>query len=91
MIVTWIKYFIEIMFGLGVFFNAILFIPQAIKLFYNKNSKDVSLFTFAGFNVMQIFTVLHGYLNKDYVLMWGFLLSFILCGIVTVMIVIYRR
>lgn len=85
------KYFIEIMFGLGVFFNALLFIPQAIQLFRTKDAAGLSLFTFVGFNIMQLFTVLHGYLNKDYVLMWGFLLSFILCGIVTIMIIFYKK
>jgi len=90
MLVTGLRYFVEVMFGLGLFFNAALFIPQAIKIFKKKTAGEVSLLTFAGFNVMQIFTVLHGYLNKDYVLMFGFLLSFILCAVVTFLILLYR-
>ena len=74
---AWIKSFIEIMFGLGMFLNALLFIPQAIRLFRAKNTAGLSLLTFAGFNVIQLFTILHGYLNKDYILMLGFLLSFV--------------
>ncbi|CAL7961543.1 PQ loop repeat [Gammaproteobacteria bacterium] len=88
---TWLKSFIELMFGLGLFFNSLLFIVQAWKLFKAKESKDISLVTFAGFNIMQVFTILHGYLNKDYVLMVGFLLSFVFCGAVTFLIVLYRR
>ena len=81
---------INIFFILGLFFNAALFIPQAIKIFHVKNASGVSLITFAGFNIMQFFTVLHGYLSKDYLLMIGFLLSFITCGIVTGLILFYR-
>ena len=88
---VWLKYFIELMFGLSLFFNAMLFIPQAIGLFKAKEAKNVSLITFAGFNIMQIFTILHGYLNKDYVLMFGVLLSFVFCGINTFLIVLYRK
>jgi MtN3 and saliva related transmembrane protein len=85
-----LKNFIEVMFGLGLFFNALLFIPQALKLFKTKNSKEVSLITFGGFNIMQIFTILHGYFNGDCILMGGFLLSFIFCSIVTILIILYR-
>lgn len=88
---AWLRYFIEVMFSLGLFFNAVLFIPQAVKLFRTKSAKGLSLITFAGFNVMQFFTILHGYLNKDYILMIGFLLSFIFCGVVTFLIVSYKK
>lgn len=91
MLSIYLKYFIELMFGLGLFFNALLFIPQAIKLFKTKNSNDVSLITFGGFNITQVFTILHGYLNKDYVLMWGFLLSFVFCSVVTFLIILYKK
>lgn len=39
---------------------------------------------------MQLFTVLHAYLEKDYILMVGFLLSFVTCGIVTCLTLKYR-
>lgn len=82
--------FVNLIFSLGLFFNAALFIPQAIALFRRKNSKGLSLLTFAGFNVMQFFTALHGYLVGDYLLMAGFLLSFMTCGVVTLLILLYR-
>lgn len=91
MLVTWLEYFIEVMFSLGLFFNAALFIPQAWRIFKTKRSDEVSLTTFAGFNLMQFFTVLHAYLHKDYLLMTGFLLSFIFCGVVTYLIILYRK
>ena len=86
-----LKYFIEIVFSLGLFINALLFIPQIVRLFKTKNSQGVSLLTFAGFNVIQLFTILHAYLHKDYLLMIGFLLSIITCGVVTFMIILYRK
>lgn len=88
---TYTRYFIEFLFGFGLFFKAILFIPQALKLFKTKNSEGLSLLTFAGLNIMQLLTVFHAYFNKDYVLMVGVLLSFIFCGAVTYMIILYRK
>lgn len=86
-----IKTFVEVFFSLGLFINAFLFIPQAVKLYRTKNSEDLSLITFAGFNLIQLFIFLHGYIHKDYLLMLGYLLSLITCGAVTWMIVWYRK
>jgi MtN3 and saliva related transmembrane protein len=82
--------FIETIFSLGLFFNAALFVPQIIRLYQKKDSRELSLLTFAGFNVIQFFTILHGHLTHDYLLMIGFGLSFITCGIVTGLIIYYR-
>ena len=81
---------IETIFSLGLFLNAALFIPQIIRLYQKKDSRELSLLTFAGFNIIQFFTILHGYINHDYLLIAGFTLSFITCGMVTVMIIYYR-
>jgi len=40
---------------------------------------------------MQTLAVLHGYLERDYVLMLGFLLSLITCGAVTSLIIFNRK
>lgn len=82
---------IEIVFGLGLFINAALFIPQIIRLYRTKDAGGLSLITFAGFNLIQLFTLLHGYLHKDYLLVFGYLLSLITCGMVTIMIIFYRK
>ncbi len=86
----WIVKIIEMFFSISLFVNAALFIPQIIKLYKNKYSKDISLLTFAGFNLIQIFVILHAYLHKDNMLLFGFLLSFITCGCVTILTIIYR-
>jgi len=85
-----IEIIIETVFSLGLFINAILFIPQIFRLLKTKNSKSFSLTTFSGFCFIQIFTMLHGYLNKDNLLFYGTGLSLITCGIVTYLIVFFR-
>jgi MtN3 and saliva related transmembrane protein len=87
----YIKYFIELGFGLSMFLNAIVFIPQAVKLYKIKDPKGLSLTTFLGFNVTQIFAIFYGYIKKDYILMLGFALTFILCAIVTLEIYLYGK
>lgn len=85
----WI-FIMETIFKLSIFLNAIVFIPQIIRLYQKKDSREVSLLTFGGFNFIQLATILHGYMHQDYVLMFGFILSFITCAIVTGMIIYYR-
>lgn len=87
----WWKYLIEMFFSVGMFINAGLFVPQAIQLYRSKNSKNFSLLTFGGFNILQLLAVFHGLLNKDYILAIGFGLSLISCGVVTIMILVYKK
>ncbi len=82
--------FIETVFGLGLFINAALFIPQIIQLYKTKNPQGLSLVTFAGFNLIQLFTILHGVLSKDYLLIIGFTASLISCGTVTLLLIKYK-
>ena len=82
---------IEIAFGIGVFVNASLLIPQIIKLLKEKHANDISLITFAGFVVFNIITVLHGVIVRDKWLVIGFSCSILTSGIVTILIIWYRR
>ena len=70
--------------------NALLFIPQIITIIKNKSSEGVSLITFGGFNVIQLFTMFHGLVTHDYLLAGGYFISIMTCGTVTVLIVYYR-
>ena len=85
-----IKLIIEALFSLGLFANAILFIPQIIQLLKVKNPQGLSLITFAGFNLIQLAAILHGYIKNDYLLIFGFTLSLLTCGTVTVLIVYFK-
>lgn len=82
--------FVEIVFGIGLFVNASLLIPQIIKLLKEKHANDVSLITFAGFVIINIFTVLHGLIMNDKWLVIGYSCSVITSLIVTILIVWYR-
>ena len=83
-------YLVEVFFSVSLFINAALFIPQTLKLYKEKDSRDVSLATFLGFSIIQFFTICHGYIVEDYTLMYGYILSFILCGVVNILIIYYR-
>ncbi len=84
------KEIVAVLFGLGLMVNAALFVPQAVKIFKTKSAKDVSLWTFAGFNVLQLIAIVHGYYQHDLSLILGMIASFIACGAVTLLGFIYR-
>lgn len=86
----WVKNIIEIGFSFGLFVNAVLFIPQIIQLIRVKDAKGLSLLTFGGFCVIQLFVVLHGILKGDYLLTIGYLVSLLTCGLLTALIIFYK-
>jgi len=86
-----IKNIIGVIFGLGLMANAALFVIQAVKIVRSKSAKGVSIFTFAGFNVLQITGILHGIFQNDMYLLSGMAASFLACGTVTGLAIIYRN
>ena len=84
------SHIVEFGFSISLLVNAILFIPQAVIIYRTKSVKDVSLITFVGFNIIQLFTVFHGFLTRDYILVLGYLFSILTCGSVSVLIFYYR-
>ncbi|UCH94936.1 MAG: hypothetical protein JSV88_32435 [Candidatus Aminicenantes bacterium] len=85
------KEIIGVIFGLGLMVNAALFVPQAIKILRAKSARGVSILTFAGFNLLQVTGILHGIFQEDIYLLSGMIASFLACGSVTVLSVIYRN
>lgn len=83
-------YLIEASFSLGMFINALLFIPQAIEIIRNKASKNVSFITFFGFLLIQLSVLMHGLLREDYLLAIGTFVSMITCGWVVILILYYQ-
>lgn len=81
---------IEFGFGASLLANALLFIPQIISLLKKKSSEGLSLITFLGFNVIQIFTLFHGLSTHDDLLVIGYLFSIVTCGTVSFLIAFYR-
>lgn len=86
-----IKEIIGYIFVMGLMANAGLFVVQAIKIIRAKSAKGVSIFTFAGFNVLQVTGILHGIFQKDMFLLSGMVASFLACGTVTVLAVVYKE
>ena len=84
----WI-YILETAFALGLLVNAALFIPQAIKLYHTKDPTSLSLWTFAGFNIIQWITIGHAIYMKDYLLAMGNVANFLTSGTITVLILFY--
>lgn len=81
---------VEALFSLGLFINAALFVPQVIKLYRTKDTQGLSLITFGGFNLIQLSAILHGVIHHDYLLVLGFSLSLITCGMVTILLIWYK-
>lgn len=79
------------LFGTGLVMNALVFVPQALRIHRARNASGVSILTFAAFNAMQVVGTLHGYLQNDPVLMLGMFASLVTCGSVTVLAWLHRE
>ena len=81
---------VAVIFGIGLFGNALLFVPQAIAVWRKKSDEGISLLTFGGFCVLQILGVIHGLYEHDNSLILGLGASFLTCGTVTALTIFYR-
>jgi uncharacterized protein with PQ loop repeat len=81
---------IAVIFGIGLFGNALLFVPQAVAVWRKKSDEGVSLVTFGGFSLLQIVGVIHGFYEHDNSLILGLGASFLTCGTVTALTLFYR-
>lgn len=84
------KQMVAVIFGLGLFGNALLFIPQALAVWRTKSDEGISLITFGGFCVLQIVGVVHGLYQHDLALTIGLAASFVTCGTLTGLTIFYR-
>lgn len=75
---------------LALFVNALLYIPQIMLLLETKYANDVSLITFAGFDLINFILLIHGLIHNDKSLYVGSLVSFITNSIVVFLIIYYR-
>lgn len=85
------KEIVGLIFSLGLMANAGLFVIQAVKIVRARSAKGVSTFTFAGFSVLQVTGILHGYFQQDWYLLAGMVASLMACGTVTVLSVVFRE
>ena len=84
------KEIVAVIFGLGLGFNALLFVPQAAAVWRKKTDEGISLITFGGFSVLQAIGIVHGALQHDWSLILGMAASLLTCGSVTALTVFYR-
>ena len=87
---NWVIHSVEFLFAVSLFVNALLFIPQAWRLYKQKESKDVSLITFIGFWIGQLLIVCHALIKGDWILFCGYIFALITCGAVIILAVKYR-
>ncbi|MFN7097228.1 MAG: hypothetical protein ACK4PR_06690 [Gammaproteobacteria bacterium] len=80
----------DLLYGLALFANALLFLPQAWRMYTQKNANQSSLITFAGFNIIQLLGFINGCYNNDPALIIGQLISFTACGLITIQIVLSK-
>lgn len=80
----------DTLYGLALLVNALLFIPQAWRIYKHKSANEASLITFGGFNVIQCLGLVDGIYNQDYGLVYGQLISILACGSVTLQIIIIK-
>jgi MtN3 and saliva related transmembrane protein len=84
------KQIVAVVFGLGLFCNALLFVPQVIAVWRKKTDEGISLITFGGFSILQIVAIAHGLFQHDPSLTLGMAASLLSCGSVTVLTLYYR-
>jgi len=82
--------YIKFLFSISLVANAGFFFPQIIKLYKTKDASGVSLITFLGFNAIQLISILYGHIMDDQILMYGFALSFVPCGLISILVLMYR-
>ena len=81
---------VGLIFGLGLFCNALLFVPQVLAVWRKKTDEGISLITFAGFSLLQAIGIVHGIYEHDLPLTLGMAASLLSCGTVTLLTVVYR-
>lgn len=81
---------IEFFFSIGLAINVLLYIPQILRLLQLKHANDISLTTFAGFNLTSLFICLHAMIIGDKWLMIGYSFTCLANTIVTALIIKYR-
>lgn len=84
------KQIVAVIFGLGLFCNALLFVPQVLAVWRKKTDEGISVVSFGGFSVLQAIAIVHGVYQHDLSLILGMAASLLSCGTVTFLTLYYR-
>ena len=83
-------YFIHIAYGAVFLWTVFAAFPQITTLLRLKDSSELSLITFLGFNFIQIVTVFHAYFYREWLLLAGVSLFLIVYAFISFLIAYYR-
>ncbi len=86
-----IKLVMDWQFGIGLVVNALLYVPQIIRIIKEKSSSELSYIMFCGFLCLTMSQVIYGFFKQDWIMAWGNMLTLIACGTVVSLIFIYRK
>ena len=78
-------------FGIGLVVNALLYVPQIMRIIKEKGSRELSYVMFCGFLCLTFSQVVYGFFKHDWIMAWGNMLTFITCGTVVCLIFFYRK
>lgn len=85
------KEVISAIFSLGLFINAVSFIPQIVRIVRERSTRGISLITFSIFLITQFSAVLYGFIIHSWILITGYILSMLTCGPVVILILYFRH
>jgi|GEM_PF-1570270 len=86
-----LKIIMEGQFGIGLIVNAMLYVPQIMRLYKEKGSRELSYLMFGGFWFLTLSQTIYGFFKHDWIMAWGNMLTMITCGTVVCLIYIYRK
>lgn len=86
-----IKTIVDILFDFSLVINALVLLPQIIKVIRLKATKELSFLTFFCIFLLQLLFGLHGYFHQDYALMIGMIAAMLVTGTLNVLILFYRK
>lgn len=85
-----ISYLIHIVYGAAFCWTVLAAIPQITVLLRLKDSSELSLITFLGFNFIQIVTIFHAYFYQEWLLLVGVSLFLVVYAYISCLIIYYR-
>jgi len=81
---------INILYGAAFLWTVLSAIPQITKLLRAKDSRELSIITFLGFNFIQIVTIAHAYFYKEWLLLAGVALLLSVYAYLSCLVIYYR-
>lgn len=81
---------IGLVFNVALFINALLFIPQSIRILKEKTVKGLSFITFFGLLLIHILILFKGLISEDILLISGAISGILTIGCVLMLIMVYR-